>query len=68
MLRTPPDPPASAEREDVDSMSALTVEPAPVSSTVEATALDTRSATSMAKSPNVTIGSTADLIDLQYLD
>ena len=65
MLRTPSDCPASTEAAAVDSSSAL---PTPASSTVEASALDIRSATTMAKSPNVTIGSTADLIDLQYLD
>jgi hypothetical protein len=66
--RTPVDLAASTEGEAADSRSAPTGAPAAASSTVEASALDIRSATTMAKSANVTIGSTADLIDLQYLD
>jgi hypothetical protein len=53
---------------DEDSGSSLADESTPASATVDATALDILSATTMAKSPNVTIGRTVDLIDLQYLD
>jgi hypothetical protein len=66
MLRPGADVLASAEPDEA-SGPALADEPPPTSSTVAASALDILSATTMAKSPNVMIGSTVDLIDLQYV-